>query len=35
MADIILLISQSLPTAMVVRYKDMGDGTHALVVVLA
>jgi hypothetical protein len=32
MADIILTQGESLPTGMQVRYRDMGDGTHALVV---
>ena len=34
MADIILLLSGQLPAAIKVRYKDMGDGTYALVVAL-
>lgn len=34
MADIIKMISESLPATMKVRYKDMGDGTYALVIVL-
>lgn len=32
MADITLLQGQSLPPTLRVRYRDMGDGTHALVV---
>lgn len=33
MADIILTQAQSLPATTRIRYKDMGDGTHAEVVV--
>jgi hypothetical protein len=32
MADIVLNVGGSLPTTVSFRYKDMGDGTWALVV---
>jgi hypothetical protein len=32
MADIVLTQGQSLPETMQTTYKDLGDGTHALVI---
>ena len=34
MADIVIGTGQSVPETTKIRYEDMGDGTHALVVVM-
>jgi len=32
MADIVISTGQSVPETVQIRYEDMGDGTHALVI---
>jgi len=34
MADILLMVHGQLPPSVKIKYKDMSDGTHALVVAL-